>query len=94
MRYFMSFANVLMIVIWGILLVNLFFPFPGKVAIAFNLLLAFTFIMHLLQLLLIYGAFAKQLQLTKADVWEIFLFGSFKLWEIKKRLPQIVGETK
>lgn len=90
MRYFIILGKILMIAIWGTLLVNLFSPFPGKIAIAFNLLLAFTFTMHLLQLLLIYVAFAKQLQLTKSDGWEIFIFGSFRLWEIKKRLPEIM----
>ncbi len=86
MNYFITFAKFLMIIIWGLLLSNLFSPFPGQVAIVFYLLLGFICFMHLIQLLVIYGAFAEKLKLTKSEAMQIFIFGVFKLWQIKERL--------
>lgn len=86
MRYFINFAKLLMIIIWGLLLSNLFIPFPGKIAIIFYLLLAFVVVMHLIQLLVIYGAFSEKLKLSKSEALQIFIFGVFKLWQIKDRL--------
>lgn len=86
MHYFITFAKLLMVIIWGLLLSNLFFPFPGKMAIVFYLLLGFIFFMHLIQLLVIYGAFSEKLKLTKSEALQIFIFGVFKLWQIKNRL--------
>jgi len=75
-----------MILIWGLLAINLVLPFPGKIALVFYLLLGFILIMHLIQLLIIYGAFSEKLKLTKLEGLQIFLFGVFKLWQIKGRL--------
>ena len=86
MRYFITFAKLLMLIIWGLLLSNLVFPFPGKMAVVFYLLLGFIFFMHLIQLLVIYGAFSERLKLTKAEALQVFIFGVFKLWQIKNRL--------
>ncbi len=86
MRYFISFAKLLMLIIWGLLISNLVFPFPGKMAIVFYFLLGFIFVMHLIQLLVIYGAFSEKLKLTKAEALQVFIFGVFKLWQIKNRL--------
>jgi len=86
MKYFISFAKALMIIIWGLLIANLFFPFPGKAALAFYFLLAFVVAMHAIQLLVIYGAFAEKLKLTKKEGFAIFFFGVFKMWQLKDRL--------
>lgn len=86
MNYFIRFANCLMVIIWCVLLSNLFFPFPGQAAIVFYLLLGVISILHLIQLLVIYGAFAEKLKLTKSEAVQIFIFGVFKLWQIKERL--------
>ncbi|WP_022943254.1 DUF1145 domain-containing protein [Psychromonas hadalis] len=86
MNYFITFAKALMVLIWLLLLSNLFFPFPGKAEIVFYLLLGFMVMMHLIQLLMIYGAFSEKLKLTKQEALQIFIFGVFKLWQIKGRL--------
>lgn len=86
MNYFITFAKVLMGLIWLLLIANLFVAFPGKVAILFYLLLAFIIVMHLLQLLMIYGAFSEKLKLTKSEALQVFLFGIFKLWQLKGRI--------
>lgn len=75
-----------MLLIWALLIANIFFPFPGKAEIAFYILLGFFIIMHLIQLLMIYGTFAEKLKLTKSEAFQIFVFGVFKLWQIKGRL--------
>lgn len=86
MKYFLIFAKLIMILIWTLLIANIFFPFPGKAEIAFYILLVFFIVMHLIQLLMIYGAFAEKLKLTKLEALQIFIFGVFKLWQIKGRL--------
>ena len=50
MSYFITFAKGLMLIIWGLLIANLFMPFPGKAAMAFYFLLAFVAVMHIIQL--------------------------------------------
>jgi len=86
MNYFITFAKVLMALIWILLITNLFYPFPGKAEIVFYLLLGFVIFMHLIQLLMIYGAFSEKLKLTKSEALQIFIFGIFKLWQIKGRI--------
>ncbi|PKF61932.1 hypothetical protein CW745_08065 [Psychromonas sp. psych-6C06] len=86
MNYFITFAKVMMALIWVLLITNLFVPFPGKAAIVFYFLLGFVVFMHLIQLLMIYGAFSEKLKLTKKEAFSIFIFGVFKLWQIKGRL--------
>jgi len=86
MKFFIPFAKTLMVIIWGLLITNLFFPFPGKAAMAFYFLLAFVAVMHAIQLLVVYGAFAEKLKLSKKEAFEIFFFGVFKMWQIKDRL--------
>jgi len=86
MKYFIPFAKILMVIIWALLLTNLAFPFPGKAAMAFYFLLAFVVVMHAIQLLVIYGAFAEKLKLSKKEGIELFFFGVFKMWQIKDRL--------
>lgn len=86
MNYFITFAKVLMGLIWLLLITNIFYPFPGKAEIVFYFLLGFVFFMHLIQLLMIYGAFSEKLKLTKSEALQIFIFGVFKLWQIKSRI--------
>ncbi len=86
MKYFISLAKLIMVIIWAGLLTNLFFPFPGQGALALYLLLGFMCIMHLIQIVIIYSAFNKKMKLTKSEAVQIFIFGVFKLWQIKDRL--------
>lgn len=86
MDYFIKLSKVLMLLIWALLITNIFFPFPGKAEIVFYILLAFFIFMHLIQLLMIYGAFSEKLKLTKLEAVQIFIFGVFKLWQIKGRI--------
>lgn len=86
MKYFIPFAKTLMVIIWALLIINLVFPFPGKAAMAFYFLLAFVVVMHAIQVLVIYGAFAEKLKLSKREGVELFFFGVFKMWQIKDRL--------
>ena len=76
MHYFITFAKLLMLIIWAILLSNLFLSFPGEISTVLYLLLGFVFFMHFIQLLVIYGAFAEKLKLTKSECLQIFVFGT------------------
>ncbi|HEY7864982.1 MAG TPA: DUF1145 domain-containing protein [Psychromonas sp.] len=86
MNYFITAGKLLMLTIWGLLISNLFFPFPGQAAVLFYILLGLISVMHIIQLLLIYGAFSEKLKLTKADALQVFIFGVFKMWQLKGRL--------
>lgn len=86
MNYLINFAKILMLLIWGLLIANIFFPFPGKAEVIFYFLFGFVIFMHLIQLLMIYGAFSEKLKLTKSEALQIFVFGVFKLWQIKGRI--------
>lgn len=85
-HFFINFAKLLMLIIWGVLISNLFTPFPGQIAVLLYLLLGFFVFTHLIQLLAIYNVCAKKIKLTKYESVQIFTFGIFKLWQIKKRL--------
>lgn len=85
-NYFITFSKSLMVLIWLLLLSNIFVPFPGKAEVIFYLLLGLMIFMHLIQLMMIYGAFSEKLKLTKLEALQIFIFGVFKLWQIKGRL--------
>lgn len=86
MNYFITLAKVLMGLIWLLLIANIFFPFPGKIAILFYLLFSFIIFMHLLQLSIVYVAFSDKLKLTKLEAFQVFIFGIFKLWQLKVRI--------
>ncbi|WP_372882217.1 DUF1145 domain-containing protein [Psychromonas sp.] len=86
MRYFITLGKGLMTAIWAVLLYNLFVPFSGQAGVAFYFLLALITFMHLIQLLLIYGAFSEKLKLTPKEALQVFIFGIFKLWQLKGRM--------
>lgn len=86
MSYFISFAKYLMLLIWILLLVNLFAPFSHEAAVYFDIFLIFICATHLIQLLMIYRFFGEKLHLTKIEAVSIFFLGVFKLWQIKDRL--------
>ena len=85
-HFFINLAKLVMLVIWGILISNLHTPFPGKIAVLLYLLLGFLIFTHIIQLLAIYHVCAKKIKLTKYEAVQIFTFGIFKLWQIKKRI--------
>lgn len=86
MQYFIYFAKFLMLVIWGLLLINLFKPFPGNAAILFYFVLAFICIMHLIVLVVVKRAFSKKTKLTKREALSVFIFGGFSIWTMRGRL--------
>jgi putative membrane protein len=86
MSYFITIGKCLMLLIWVLLLANLFSFFPEKAAGYFDFFLLFLCTTHLIQLLMIYRFFGEKLRLTKKEASTIFLFGVFKLWQIKDRL--------
>ena len=86
MSYFISLAKYLMLLVWVLLLINLFSPFSHQAAAYFDFFLIFICTAHLIQLLMIYRFFGDKLRLTKRETISIFFLGVFKLWEMKDRL--------
>lgn len=82
-------GRLLMLLVWGMLLFNLFLPFPRPVNIFMNVALVFTVIMHGLQLVLLkisqktIGA-----PLHYRQQWGIFIFGVFELLSIQKAIQK------
>ncbi|MGI2258452.1 DUF1145 domain-containing protein [Shewanella sp. GXUN23E] len=71
---------------WGVMIFNLFMPFPGNAAVALNILLLVTAFMHGMQVLMFYGMFSQHMRLTKKDFLTVFGFGVFALLEYRRKL--------
>ncbi|MGR6832610.1 DUF1145 domain-containing protein [Aliivibrio wodanis] len=72
-------------IVWLMLLLNLFMPFPGNGAIALYILMAFLFMMHGLQMLIFIGAFGDKISMSRWEKWSILIFGVFALLDIRKK---------
>lgn len=79
MKWVLRLAKLTLSLVWLVLIVNLFMPFPGKMAFVFYILMAFLVMMHLLQLLIFLGAFGDRIPTTSRDKIGILLFGVFGL---------------
>ncbi|MGQ4276806.1 DUF1145 domain-containing protein [Pseudidiomarina sp. E22-M8] len=62
-------------VIWGAMLANIIWPFPGKGFPLFLILLLVLVALHLLQLLMFTTVYREHIQWRRGDFWQIFLFG-------------------
>ncbi|MFC0446036.1 DUF1145 domain-containing protein [Pseudidiomarina halophila] len=62
-------------VIWGAMLANIVWPFPGKGFPLFLILLFVLVALHLLQLLMFTTVYREHIQWRRGDFWQIFLFG-------------------
>lgn len=85
MKIFITLAKVSMVFVWFILLINLFFPYPGKIALFLYIMTGFLFMMHALQAAIFIGAFGDKLSLSSWDKWSILLFGVFALLDIRRK---------
>lgn len=75
-------------IIWGVMLANLVWPFPGK-GFAFFLLLTFILVvLHLLQLLMFATVYKEHIQWRRGDYWQIILFGVVGWLAIVRAQPQ------
>ncbi|WP_258239754.1 DUF1145 domain-containing protein [Pseudidiomarina homiensis] len=68
-------GRVVFAVIWGAMLANLVWPFPGKGYALFLILLFLLIALHLLQLLMFATVYREHIQWRRGDYWQILLFG-------------------
>ncbi|GKX50763.1 DUF1145 family protein [Budvicia aquatica] len=85
---FINLGRLLMLGVWGILLLNLFQPFPSPLKYFMHVAMAFMFFMHGLQLIMLKTTLPKDGE--KISGWQefrIFVFGVFELlaWQRKQK---------
>ncbi len=85
MNVFLLFAKISIALIWGVLIFNIFMPFPGKSAIALYIMTGFLFMMHAVQMLIFIGAFGDKVKITGREKCSILIFGIFALLDIRKK---------
>lgn len=85
MKALLTIAKLCFGFIWFILILNIFYPFPGKGAIALYIMGAFLFLMHGVQMLIFLGAFGDKLKLSNWEKYSILAFGIFALLDIRQK---------
>ncbi|MFA0543776.1 DUF1145 domain-containing protein, partial [Vibrio sp. 10N.222.52.B7] len=75
MKFLLPLAKAAIAFVWFILIVNIFYPFPGNAAIALYIMTAFLFFMHGLQMLIFIGAFGDKIEMSRWEKWSILIFG-------------------
>lgn len=81
-------GRALFALVWGAMLANLVWPFPGKGYALFLILLLILVAVHLLQLLMFRTVYATQLQWRRGDSWHIVIFGIVGWMTILHAQPQ------
>jgi putative membrane protein len=85
MRIFILLAKIAVAFIWIVLLTNIFYPFPGKSAIALYVMTGFLFMMHAVQMLIFLGAFGDKIKMSRWEKLSILIFGVFQLLDIRRK---------
>lgn len=87
-QIFINVGRLLMLGVWGFLLLNLFQPFPSPLKYFMHVAMAFMFLMHGLQLLMLKSTLPKDgPTISKWQEIKIFVFGVFELvaWQQKNK---------
>lgn len=71
--------------VWLVLLINIFYPFPGVAAMALYIMTGFLLMMHGLQMLIFIGAFGDKISMSRWEKWSILIFGIFALLDIRRK---------
>lgn len=69
---------------WTMMFYNLAIPFEGQISIILNILLAITFVMHGIQVLIFHSLFKQLMEISRVDHLKVFLFGVFSLLEYRQ----------
>ncbi len=85
MKVFLLLAKTCVAFVWGVLIFNIFMPFPGKSAIALYIMTGFLFMMHTVQMLIFIGAFGDKVKITGWEKCSILIFGIFALLDIRRK---------
>lgn len=87
-------GRFLFALVWGALLANLVWPFPGKGFALFLILLMVLLAIHLLQLLMFASAYRHLVQWRRGDYWQIVLFGIVGWFAVLNAQPKREQELK
>lgn len=85
MKALITLAKAAIGFVWLVLLINIFYPFPGVAAIALYIMTGFLFMMHGLQMLIFIGAFGDKINMSKWEKGSILIFGIFALLDIRRK---------
>ncbi|OTA19331.1 membrane protein [Xenorhabdus beddingii] len=85
---FIQLGRIIMIFVWGIMIFNLFYPFPKPLRYFMDIAMVFTVVMHAFQLLLLTNSQPKDQKLSGFLQTKIFFFGVFELLAWQKKQQQ------
>lgn len=85
MKILLMLAKAAIGFVWFVLLVNIFYPFPGNAAIALYIMTGFLLFMHAIQMLIFIGAFGDKVNMTRWEKWSILIFGIFAMLDIRRK---------
>ncbi|RUO78689.1 DUF1145 domain-containing protein [Pseudidiomarina taiwanensis] len=75
MSYAVFFGRLIFALVWGAMLANFIWPFPGKAYAVFIILFAVLLSLHALQTLLFIGVYKQHVEWRRSDYLQILLFG-------------------
>lgn len=83
---FINIGRLLMLLVWTVMLYNMFIPFAKPLNYILNIAFIFMVIMHILKLIMLKIALAnEQIQFSKAAQIRLFFFGVFELLAWQKQ---------
>ncbi|CAB0150682.1 hypothetical protein PSI9734_01125 [Pseudidiomarina piscicola] len=88
MKVLVWLGRLLFAIVWGAMLGNLVWPFPGKGFALFLILLFVLIALHLLQLMMFATVYREHIQWRRGDYWQILLFGVVGWLAIVQDQPQ------
>ncbi|PWW09335.1 MULTISPECIES: DUF1145 domain-containing protein [Pseudidiomarina] len=81
-------GRLLFALVWGAMLANLVWPFPGKGFALFLILMMVLIAVHLLQLLMFVTVYKEHILWRRGDYWQIVIFGIIGWLAIVQSQPQ------
>lgn len=81
-------GRILFALVWGALLANLVWPFPGKGFALFLILLLVLLAIHLLQLLMFVTVYGDKIKWSRGDYLQIIVFGVIGWLAVLQKQPR------
>lgn len=83
---FINIGRLLMLLVWTVMIYNIFIPFTKPLNYILNVAFSFMVIMHILKLIMLKIALTnEQIQFSKATQIRLFFFGVFELLAWQKQ---------
>ncbi|MDX1706353.1 DUF1145 domain-containing protein [Pseudidiomarina sp.] len=81
-------GRILFALVWGALLANLVWPFPGKGFALFLILLFVLLAIHLLQLLMFVTVYGDKIKWQRGDYLQVIVFGVIGWLAVLQKQPR------